>query len=240
MSEILLTSGREILDKPAENDEWFKVDPPKINWKLFEKERKNRRQEAVRELIKKAQRLLEGWPEKYGRKFETRFEYFGEVNEYQSEFTEVLIKLKKLNSIAELSAQAFEIAQRLSNGETWEKLCNNPDSYKYPRLIIGDSYETELRIHRSKFYYLFGGEELGSPANYRILIPDDERIEYSYKSGSGGGDTGPIGERYVSVNGEKIDTTISLLLVRYLDTYETKLEKMLKEMPRESMITYKW
>lgn len=237
MSEILQTSGRKIVKTPGE---CFRVEPKKINWKLFEKERKDPQQEALRKLIKEAQGKLEANPERYGRRFETQYEYFGQVKEYSATLTSKLIKREKLKDIAEISEQAFEIAQKISNGETWESFCNAPDPYEYPRLIIGDSYvSSSLFMRSSETYYLFGGEELGSPANYKIIKPDGEKKEYDYKSGIGGGDVGPIGERYVTVRGDIINAEIALLLVHYLDTYKTPLEKHLDQMKPQSMITFK-
>lgn len=41
--------------------------------------------------------------------------------------------------MADWVEQALEWAQRIHNGETWESICNEPDTAKYYRLIIWKS-----------------------------------------------------------------------------------------------------
>ena len=103
----------QVVKIPTEN-QWFDVNPLSINQKLFQKKRRNGRQEKTRQLILEAFTELKSNPQKYGRRFETMFPK----------------KTWSIMSVAELEVmasnlgahnanwveQALEWAQRIYNG----------------------------------------------------------------------------------------------------------------------------
>lgn len=110
---------------------WFKVDPKTIDWSLFEKKRENPTQENVRKYILKAEDFVKKYdcdavfetliPEKTWEAFK--------ISEF-IEFAE-----KNGGELADMNDQALEWAQRLSNGETWEEVCNTADISPWFRII---------------------------------------------------------------------------------------------------------
>lgn len=71
-------------------------------------------------------------PEKYGGDFTTLMPV---SDEFVIQVSELLDKAKKENGhLANWVEQALEWAQRITNGETWEAVCNNPDTAKNHRL----------------------------------------------------------------------------------------------------------
>lgn len=111
----------------------FEVDPASIDRALFETKRANQRQEIIRRAILKAISEVRAKPERYARPFKT----FIPEKTWKTKRVKALIKFAKVNGdhIADWVEQTLEWAQRISNGESWEKLCNAPDTQKYFRLI---------------------------------------------------------------------------------------------------------
>lgn len=128
----------EFATVPTE-DKWFMINPQTINQNIFQEERGDESQERVRKLILEAFDELKNNPEKYGRTFKTIMpelpDKTGEKRSYSGyELQEISSKLG--DHIADWVEQALEWAQRISNGESWEKLCNEYDTSKYLRVII--------------------------------------------------------------------------------------------------------
>ena len=141
-----------VTEVPSEGS-WFIVKPKSIDQRLFEGKREDARQENVRSQILKAFEEMRRHPE-MAEPFKTLYparpwtKHKGKT-------------LKELHNMAKLigedeaneTQQALEWAQRISNGETWEEVCNTPDkahSYrviqtKYPGMyaIIGGSTDAE-------------------------------------------------------------------------------------------------
>lgn len=119
---------------PTEN-KWFKVNPETINRELFQEAREDKQQEENRQLILEAFVEIDMDPEKYGRKFETLFpQKTWEGAETVASLKELACKLGERN--ADWVEQALEWAQRITNGEPWEAICNTDDSAQYYRMVI--------------------------------------------------------------------------------------------------------
>lgn len=123
----------EVAKKPAEN-KCFKVNPRKINQNLFCQKREDSRQEATRKIILKAFEELKNKSEKYGKPFKIMIpEKTWKVSTIE--------ELEKMacsigNHMADWVEQALEWAQRIANGESWEEVCNEPDTANWHRLSI--------------------------------------------------------------------------------------------------------
>lgn len=123
----------EVAQKPTE-DEWFEVKPQAINQKLFEKKRKDTRQEATRQLILEAFAEMKNNPKKYGRNFKTMMPKKDWSSKIVAQLKEMAYKLGDHN--ADWVEQALEWAQRIANGESWEDICNKPDTANWYRLVV--------------------------------------------------------------------------------------------------------
>ena len=114
--------------------EWFEVKPQTIDQNLFKDERINPKQEETRQLILEAFAEMKHKPKKYGRNFKTMM--------IKKKWTSKTIRELKLIACimrdhnANWIEQALEWAQRISNGESWESICNDADLSKYYRLVV--------------------------------------------------------------------------------------------------------
>lgn len=121
------------VEKPTEG-KWFKVNPKSINRALFDNKRSDREQERVRKLI------LEAFAEvdrnlKYQEPFEILVPVRTKGFYFEKDVKDFAIKIG--DSQTNWIEQALEWAQRISNGESWQSLCNVPDYNQWFRLIIG-------------------------------------------------------------------------------------------------------
>lgn len=123
----------EVTKKPTEGIP-FEVKPKAIDRTLFEQKRKDDRQEITRQYIVEAFKEMEKNPEKYARKFKTLMPVKNWESKTITEMEELSSKMG--GHIADWVEQALEWAQRISNGETWEDVCNNPDTANWYRVII--------------------------------------------------------------------------------------------------------
>lgn len=121
-----------VIRLPAEG-EWFEVNPLTINQKLFEKERKDSKQERTRLLILEAFVELRNNPIKYARKFETLIPRKTWKTKQVFQLEDVAKKMGDRN--ANWVEQALEWAQRICNGESWQAICNDVDTNKHFRLV---------------------------------------------------------------------------------------------------------
>lgn len=119
--------------EPTE-DKWFEVNPQTIDQSLFQKKRKDERQEKTRRLILEAFTEVKSSPEKYGKKFKTMMPKKSWTYKTVEELKQLACKLGDHN--ADWVEQALEWAQRISNGESWEVICNNADTANWYRMII--------------------------------------------------------------------------------------------------------
>ena len=123
------TTKRKVSKVPTE-DEWFEVTPKTINQKLFEKNRND----VTREIIIEAFKVMKKNPARYGRSFKTLMPKKTWSNKTVEEIKTIACELG--DNIADWVEQALEWAQRISNGETWENICNEIDKANWYRLVI--------------------------------------------------------------------------------------------------------
>jgi len=122
----------EISEKPTEG-KWFKVNPLAIDKTLFKEERVSSRQESIRLLI------LDAFEElkknlKYAKPFKTMMPQKTWDRKTVKELKELASNLGNHN--ADWVEQAFEWAQRIANGESWEDVCDKKDTANWYRLIV--------------------------------------------------------------------------------------------------------
>ena len=123
MSETLQTRERKA--QPPREDEWFEVKPKTIDRSLFESERSDEYEEEVREWIRWAFEQVEKEPQKYAEQFETIISKTAYMKYITSSTMEHLMYEFHHTDIVE---QLLEWAQRISNGETWEAVCNDKET----------------------------------------------------------------------------------------------------------------
>ncbi len=122
----------KVIQKPTEG-KWFEVKPQAIDQKLFEEKKEDWQQEMTRELILEAFAEMEKKPE-YGKNFKTMMPERDRALKTVEDCKEMAIKLG--DHMADWVEQALEWAQRISNGESWETICNLPDTAASYRLFI--------------------------------------------------------------------------------------------------------
>lgn len=127
------TTTANVAQVPTE-DQWFEVNPQAINQSLFQKKRKDERQEKTRKLILEAFAEVKSSPEKYGRKFKTMMPKKTWISKTVKELKQLACELGDHN--ADWVEQALEWAQRICNGESWEAVCNNVDTANWYRLVV--------------------------------------------------------------------------------------------------------
>lgn len=131
----------------------FEVNPSEIERSLFSAKRKDEKQERTRQLILKAFAKVDANPEKYGKPFKTLM--------LEKTWKEETVKrLEELaNSLGDHLAdgveQTMEWAQRIANGETWEAVCNEPDTANWYRLVKWEGYYRNIGGSRNSIYYHF-------------------------------------------------------------------------------------
>ena len=143
--------------KVPTEDRWFEVNLQDINQSLFEKEKKDGRQEKTRKLILEAFAEAKRKPEKYGRKFKTMMPKKTWTDKTVKELRQLAWELGDHN--ADWVEQALEWAQRICNGESWEAVCNNADTANWYRVILW----------KNGYYRLVGG----SRSNYNYSPASD-------------------------------------------------------------------
>ncbi len=119
----------------TEEKEWFEVNLATIDKALFAEKRTDERQEATRKLILKAFARAESNPAKYAKHFKTVLPEKLWTEKTIAQLKQVAIAIG--DHVADWVEQALEWAQKISNGETWEAICNEPDCSKWHRIIIG-------------------------------------------------------------------------------------------------------
>ena len=112
---------------------WFKVNPLAIDQNLFKEERENSMQETTRQYI------LEAFEEmKMNSKYAKPFKTMIPKKTWETKSVEELKKLAQRlgNHNADWVEQALEWAQRISNGESWDEICNKQDTANWYRLVV--------------------------------------------------------------------------------------------------------
>lgn len=123
----------KVAQKPTE-DAWFEVKPQAIDQKLFEKKKKDNRQEATRKLILEAFAEMKDNPEKYGKNFKTMMPKKTWISKTVAQLKEMASEMGDHN--ANWVEQALEWAQRIANGESWKAICNDKDTANWYRLVV--------------------------------------------------------------------------------------------------------
>lgn len=138
-----------IAQKPTEGKK-FLVRPSEIDRNLFKDPRVDPNQERVRRLIEKAFNKVDKEPKKYGGDFST----FIPKKEWADGKNAAELKEEAKNQgghMADWIEQALEWAQRIGNSESWETICNVPDTNKHYRMIIGESGYCKMIGGSTKF-----------------------------------------------------------------------------------------
>ena len=112
---------------------WFEVNPKTINRALLEEKRLNPFQESTRRRILEALDEVDKNPDKYGKKFKTSMPKKTWNSKKAKELEEIACELG--DHIVDEVEENLELAQRITNGETWEQICNLPDIANWHRLI---------------------------------------------------------------------------------------------------------
>lgn len=122
-------------------EQWYPVFPREINRALFEKKRSDPKQEKTRQFIQSAFQQFDLFPLEYFS-FETLILpfYFDDMS-----FSNLIELPSEIYggtaTIANKTDQGLEWAQRIHNGESWESLCNEPDSCPWQRVLFTDNAE---------------------------------------------------------------------------------------------------
>ena len=125
--------NKEIVETRPVEGKWFEVKPLAIEQKLFKKKRNDARQESTRKLILEAFSEMRKNP-KYEKAFKTLIPEKPSTSRNVGELKVLASTLGDHN--ADWIEQALEWAQRISNGETWETVCNEKDTAKWQRLVV--------------------------------------------------------------------------------------------------------
>ena len=152
----------ETVQGPVEG-KWFEVNPKAIDQTLFQEKREDRRQEDTRQLILEAFAKVKKHPEQYGKPFETMFP----KKDWYVKAVEELEKMAKNlgDHQADKVEQSLEWAQRIANGESWEAVCNEPDTANWYRLVKWGDY-SRLVGGSSKFNSVDPASDVGSGDYY--------------------------------------------------------------------------
>jgi len=135
-------STAKLAQVPTEG-KWFEVNPQSINQNLFQKRREDWRQERTRQIIQEAFAEADKQPKKYDSPFCTLIPKKN-WNDYKT-VEELKEYAKNLGGLmADWVEQALEWAQRISNGESWETICNNSDTAKWYRMIVWQNGDARL------------------------------------------------------------------------------------------------
>lgn len=123
---------------------WFAVNPYAINKDLFREKRSEDQQEYIRHKILKAFAKVYEQPVKYGSTFYTLIPEKKWAS-YKTVFDLKIYAKECGGEMADDVEQALEWAQRISNGESWEVLCNIYDTASHYRMVrsteLDESYE---------------------------------------------------------------------------------------------------
>jgi len=146
----------------------FEVNPLTIDQTLFMHPRRNLDQEKTRQLILDAFEEIRNCPER-AKAFKTYMP--PKTWEYKkvSEIKKIASQIGDHN--ADWVEQALEWAQRISNGEPWENICNKYDTAHWYRLVVW----------KNKYSRLVGGSRAGynnfTPSTVSVL---DSLDDYTY------------------------------------------------------------
>lgn len=157
---LLQTEFTALVTATPTEGNWFIVRPMMIDQSLFAEQREDKNQETTRQRILKAFEEVEKNPQKYAKPFKTLYPS-RPWDRTKGKTPQELENLAKEigDGEAEETEQALQWAQQIYNGESWESICNLPDSArsyrivktKYPGLhnLVGGSTDAEPRTKTS-------------------------------------------------------------------------------------------
>ena len=157
-----IKAEQEMMEKKV-----YEVNYKLINKELFSKEKKDKKQEKVRRLILEAFEEVEQNPDKYEKIFytlkpqNTWYPHYKLVKHLES------FAILCGDHVADWVEQALEWAQRISNGESWETMCNEEDSSKWSRLIIW----------KNGYARIVGGSSL---FNVKLTASEIHNVDYQF------------------------------------------------------------
>ncbi len=158
-SEEELKQLKAILDKQYSNEttvaqkptegKWFQVKTSTIDRTLFQKKREDEDQEETRQLILEAFKAL-----KRDVTFKTMMPKYKGIL-YPREAAHIIEKIPRYigDGMAFWAEQALEWAQRIANGESWEAVCNNPDTANWYRAVRWKDHTIRLVGGAVRFLY---------------------------------------------------------------------------------------
>lgn len=152
---------------------YFNVNPHLMELRFFEEaECKNTLQEWTRDQIVEVLKEVRRNPKKYAKPFKIKWVKKEWEIKTLKELKEMAVK--EGEHATRRVHQVLEWAQRIVNGETWEAVCNAPDTAEHYRLVQWD--DDEWRV--------IGGSKKAnhnSPASSMdySLSNDDARLEYT-------------------------------------------------------------
>ena len=140
----------EVEPKGPKEGEWFKVNPSSIDQRLFEHQRTDDSQELLRFYIQRAFEKMKENPEK-----KKPFKTFIPEKRYDNN-----IRVSELKDLARTIGDhmgcmwewALMLAQRIANGESWESLCNVPDTANWYLLTEWHEHSRLVGGSRRSFY----------------------------------------------------------------------------------------
>lgn len=118
----------------AEETQCFDVFPYSIDRSLFQEEREDAQQEWTRQIILNALSHAYSGLFRYNKPYQVVIPA-KTWSSHISAWDLIDIARGYGNGIAEWAELALVWAQRISNGETWETLCNEPDTDARPRIV---------------------------------------------------------------------------------------------------------
>lgn len=174
-TEIVKGVRRRLSKIPAEGV-YFSVNPHLMDLRFFENlSFENTLQEWTRKRIVKALKKVQENPKKYAKPFKIKWLKKDWDVKTLKELKEMVAK--EGDHPTDSVEQALELAQRILNGETWEEVCNQPDTAEHYRLI-----EDEDGI-----WIVVGGsteaDHNSPPAGMDYTVSDDDdRLQYTTPS----------------------------------------------------------
>ena len=113
--------------------ECLRVSLETINLELFKEPRKDRKQEQVRQIILEALFEAQSKPE-YAKPFKI---VIPENDWRDTTILDIVVIAPKIGDhLSNWVEQCLEWAQKITNGISWEELCNTPDTSKWRRLVF--------------------------------------------------------------------------------------------------------
>lgn len=147
-TEAQTTKGVQTENKETEptktksKGKYFDVIPMSIDRSLFQEKREDKEQEWTRQIILEAFDEVDKHPEEYAKPFKVMIPEKTWIYKTIGDLKKLAKKLG--DHIANWVEQALAWAQRISNGETWKAVCNDPDTEKCHRLVVWQNGDYKL------------------------------------------------------------------------------------------------